>query len=301
MARPMPVDLTTKPLPTYTPPPPFRGLNAMPAMQQAAQQSMAPAAAAYDNLSQVGAASTAGVKQEANMQQAREFQKLLSSGADGMRAYVADVSAKHPDLGQQFGHELESFSPLFKDPSMTGEKAKGILTSVYTSWDNRIKEREKPIKAVRDPIADHEAMKKIDQKYIKGRGATDADRARADKRAAAINEIPGIISELVNIGSKPNENDADPEEWSRRTRVLKDRLRDAEKNAGLPMTTFPLNKIEDSPSFQLYKDSMGAGDGNDNSDASSYKPDEPPKAGDVLGGYRYKGGDPNDQNSWEAL
>ena len=35
-----------RPLPTYTPPPPFRGLNAGPAAQQGAEQAMAPVAAA---------------------------------------------------------------------------------------------------------------------------------------------------------------------------------------------------------------------------------------------------------------
>ena len=28
---------------------------------------------------------------------------------------------------------------------------------------------------------------------------------------------------------------------------------------------------------------------------------KPPAAGDVIGGYRFKGGDPNKQESWEAV
>lgn len=87
---------------------------------------------------------------EEKKQQAINYQKLLRSGADGMRSYAQDVSGLYPELGKQIAQEAEQYATFFSDPSLTGEKAEQYASNFYESANNRIKFADENAKKERE-------------------------------------------------------------------------------------------------------------------------------------------------------
>jgi hypothetical protein len=71
-------------------------------------------------------------------QRVARFQQLMSTGADGMKNYAAQVAQTDPELGAQLSKEAESLSPLFQDPQINGETARQAMSGFYQSANNRL-------------------------------------------------------------------------------------------------------------------------------------------------------------------
>ncbi len=149
--------------------------------------------------------------QDQQKSQALEYQKLLRTGADGMRKYAQEIGNEFPELGQQLAHEAEQYAQFMQDPSLTGDKAEEYAHNYYSSADSRVK----AIKAAKEPkptpawapttkeeAYDFEREKaelKAENETPKvGRGST-ADAARAEKRMNALRQLPGIWAQIEEL------------------------------------------------------------------------------------------------------
>ena len=296
--RPMPLDSAiTKPLPTFTPSPAFRGLavgnEAAPAAAQATQLGGAIQQTLENQTAKAGSEYVANYKQ----QQATEFQKLMASGPQGMKAYIQDVATKHPDLAQRFASQLSSYETMYQNPNMDPTEMGKYTEMIYKSWDGQIKDAETPAK--RDPVADAKAI--LDYKAAnppKSTKKSAAEMAAEAKKAAAKLAIPGIwrqieditktteaganIPEGVGPDGKPMSGAQVPlipgtarpdiksmldDEQKKNLTTLQAELNKHELALGLPASGTVYGAVDENPSYNLYKsgglDTVGSGDSGD--------------------------------------
>lgn len=99
-------------------------------------------------------------------QEAANYQKLLRSGADGMRAYVTEVAGIHPELGQQLAQEAEQYATFFSDPNLTGDKAEQYASHFYESANNRIKFADESAKKTKEEQQKADKFKRFQSEFV---------------------------------------------------------------------------------------------------------------------------------------
>jgi hypothetical protein len=111
-------------------------------------------------------------------QEAANYQKLLRSGADGMRAYATEVAGIHPELGQQLAQEAEQYATFFNDPNLTGDKAEQYASHFYESANNRIKYADEQSGKAKEAQAKAEAKAKADQAFAAWDATSKAEQEK---------------------------------------------------------------------------------------------------------------------------
>jgi hypothetical protein len=99
-------------------------------------------------------------------QEAANYQKLLRTGAEGMRAYAVEVSGIHPELGQQLAQEAEQYATFFSDPALTGDKAEQYASHFYESANNRIKHADESAKKAKEEQQKTDKFKRFQSEFI---------------------------------------------------------------------------------------------------------------------------------------
>lgn len=132
-------------------------------------------------------------------QEAANYQKLLRSGADGMRAYAAEVGQKYPELGQQLAIEAEQYATFLNDPSITGDKAEGYNSHFFESGNNRYKHMEEIGAKDREAKAKAEAQAKSDQAFAEWdtQSKSEQEKLGFNLKDADINRLAASASPEV--------------------------------------------------------------------------------------------------------
>jgi hypothetical protein len=200
----MPFDETiNKPLPTFTPPPAFRGLavgnESDPAAAQASQLGSAIQQAFKNKTTEAQGQYVANYKQ----QQASEFQQFMAKGPQALKDYVAEISIKNPDLGRQFTQEVAALEPYFSQPDMPPEEGRKMVFMALSSFNNRVTAANKP--APMDPTKVHAANRDYDIANPLPQTPKDrsAENERRRKREAAAVGIPEGIKSLADLFGDP--------------------------------------------------------------------------------------------------
>lgn len=247
----------------------FQGFNVGQAEKQGLDAA-APLAETAINLRQMGV-------DEEKKRQAIEYQKLLRSGADGMRKYAAEVTQQYPEVGQQISQEAEQYAGLFQDPNLSGDKAEQFANHFYESANNRIKAIKDAKATTAKPYAPttqdeavdfYRRKKEIDADTRPARGTSNADRARSEKRMQALRQVNAIWSQIEEMQSTAGEVplipgtanpdvrnfvESQPKEWRSKWDALRTELRKLEAQAGLQSSTDIIGPDrEQSESYKLF-------------------------------------------------
>lgn len=274
-----------KPVAQFIPPPAFRGLAA-------GNDAMAAAAPVL----QAGAGVMQKAKQDTQeaegryianyqQQQASEFKKLMATGPEGIRAYIADVAHTNPELAAQFGKELTAFEPYYKNPNLTPADGLKMTEMIFKSYNNRLTAANKPVPL--SPTEIHQKNRDYDiaNPLPKGPRAKSAAELNQEKRKKdAELAIPGIWRQIEDITQKaegdqielfkekggvletplipgtarPDVSQLLDEDQRKELNRLHTLLNKHELAAGMKASGTVFGPVDDNPSYSLYKSSSNS-------------------------------------------